>query len=74
MQWASGAPVLAAPLAADPTGLYAALEDLVEALDTDRQPRYTVQHGRALMEILTAGYCSAATGGEPVKLPLERKP
>lgn len=74
MQWASGSPVLGAALAADPTGLYAGLEDLVQALDADRQPRYTVQHGRELMEILTAGYRSAATGGKPVALPLGREP
>lgn len=73
MQWASGSPVLGAALAADPTGLYAALEDLVEALDTDRQPRYTVHQGRVLMEILTAGYRSASEGGQPVNLPLQRK-
>ena len=56
-----------------PTGLYAGLEDLVQALDQDRQPRYTVQQGRDLMEILIAGYLSAARGG-PVALPLERQP
>lgn len=74
MQWASGSPVLRVPLAADPTGLYAGLEDLVQALDQDRQPRYTVHHGRELMEILIAGYRSAAAEGEPVSLPLKRRP
>jgi predicted dehydrogenase len=73
MQWASGSPVLGVSLAADPTGLYAGLEDLVQALDQDRQPRYTVQQGRELMEILIAGYRSAAAEGEPVSLPLERR-
>lgn len=74
MQWASGSPVLGAALAADPTGLYAGLEDLVQALDQDRQPRYTVQQGRELMEILTAGYRSAAAGGELVALPMGERP
>jgi predicted dehydrogenase len=74
MQWASGAPVLGASLAPDPTGLCEALEDLVQALDADRQPRYTVHQGRELMEILSAGYLSAAQGSQPVPLPLERMP
>jgi predicted dehydrogenase len=73
MQWASGSPVLGASLAGDPTGLYAGLEDLVESLDQNRQPRYTVAHGRDLMEILIAGYRSAAAGGRPMALPLERR-
>lgn len=73
MQWASSSPGVGASLAADPTGLGAGLEDLVQALDQDRQPRYTALHGRELMEILIAGYLSAGRG-EPVALPLERQP
>ena len=68
MQWASGSPVVGASLAADPTGLYAGLEDLVAALDEDRQPRYTVQHACELLAMLTAGYQSAAGGGTVVEL------
>lgn len=71
MQWASGSPVVGASLATDPTGLGAGLEDLIEALDQDRQPRYTVRQGRELMEVLIAGYLSAGCN-EPVALPLER--
>ncbi len=74
MQWASGSPVVAASLAADPTGLYTALEDLVAALDQNRQPRYTVDHALRLLEVLTAGYLSAAAGGQVVPLPLPRTP
>jgi len=71
MQWASGSPVVGTSLADDPTGLYAGLEDLVAALDEDRQPRYTVHHCRQLIEVLTAGYLSAAAQGALVSLPLE---
>lgn len=74
MQWASGSPTLGVPLAPDPTGLYAGLEDLVAALDADRQPRYTVDHALQLLEILIAGYRSAATGGAVVELPLTGGP
>lgn len=71
MQWASGPPALGVPLAEDPTGLAAALDDLVAALDEDRQPLYTVRDNRDLMEILIAGYLSIGERAS-IDLPLPR--
>ncbi len=72
MQWHSSPPGLGASLTADTAGLRAGLEDLVEALDEDRSPSYTVRDARDNMEILIAGYLSVR-GGEIVPLPLERE-
>ena len=64
MQWASGPPSLAAPLDDDVAGLAGALDDLVGALDEDRQPAYTADDAQTLMEILTAAYSAVARGQE----------
>lgn len=66
MQWASGPPSLAPPVSDDPAGLRAALDDLVDALNEERSPAYTVKEARANMAILLAGYRSLATDGEVV--------
>ena len=72
MQWASGPPVLQPSLAPDPAGLAAGLEELVSALDEDREPSYPVSRARDNMEILLAGYRSICEGGAVVDLPLAR--
>jgi len=68
MQWASGPAVLQPPLAADPAGLLAALDDFVDALDTDRRPAYSVEQARDNMRILLAGYHSMSADGAVVDL------
>ena len=72
MQWHSGPPVLGATLMPDNAGLEAGLEELVEALDENRSPSYTVREARDNMEILIAGYLSVGRG-KTVELPLERE-
>lgn len=72
MQWASGPPVLQPSLAPDTAGLAAGLEELVSALDEDREPSYPVARARDNMEILLAGYRSICEGGAVVDLPLAR--
>lgn len=72
MQWASGPPVLQPSLAPDTAGLAAGLEELVSALDEDREPSYPVSRARDNMEILLAGYRSICEGGAVVDLPLAR--
>jgi predicted dehydrogenase len=72
MQWAGGSPSFGLSLAADPTGLWTGLEDLVEAIEKDRPTRYGVRQARDLMEVLLAGYRSIERG-EVVALPLERR-
>ena len=57
MQWHSGPPTLATALA-ETSGIGLGLQDLVDALDEDRQPRYSVSDARDHMEILLAGYQS----------------
>ena len=73
MQWHGGPPTQARPLAEDLPGLGAGLEDLIDALDQDRAPAYSVEHARQLMEILIAGYQSILQG-YPLELPLQRRP
>lgn len=68
MQWASGPPLLGAPIRPD-AGLAEGLEDLVNAIDEGRSPHYSVRQARDNMEILIAGYRSIV-GGTPVALPL----
>lgn len=70
MQWASGPPTLGIGLNMDP--LANGLEDLIEALDNDRMPRYTVREARDHMEILIAGYRSIVDEST-VSLPLTRE-
>lgn len=72
MQWAGGSPGLGVSVASDSIGMWGGLKDLVEALDEDRLPAYTVREARDLMEILIAGYRSIIEG-ETVRLPLERE-
>ena len=56
MQWASGPPSQAAALDEDVAGLATALDDLVEALDQDRQPAYTVDEALTAMTTTAAPY------------------
>ena len=72
MQWHHTAPVQAASLAPDATGLWMGLVDLVAALDEHRMPAYTVREARDHMEIIIAGYMSVMCG-EAVRLPLRRQ-
>ena len=72
MQWASGPPVLNPSLSPDSAGLAAGLDELVSALDEDREPSYPVARARDNMEILLAGYQSICEGGAVVDLPLAR--
>ena len=72
MQWASGPPGLAASARDDVAGLARGLDDLVEALDQDRSPAYTVADDRQLLEIAFAAYRSVVEGA-PIDLPLARE-
>lgn len=72
MQWHSHAPSMGTSLAEDQGGLSNGLEDLVQALDEDRMPSFTVREARDHMEILIAGY-TAVVNGETVDLPLKRQ-
>ncbi|MBT7860052.1 MAG: Gfo/Idh/MocA family oxidoreductase [Gemmatimonadetes bacterium] len=71
MGWATGAPALHPPIDDDPAGLATGLDDLIDALQNQRPPLYSVRDARDNMEILLAGYRSMATGRE-VTLPLTR--
>ncbi len=73
MQWHARAPSTGTSLADDQAGLWRGLVDLVEALDEDRMPGFTVREARDHMELLIAGYTAVVTG-ETVDLPLKRQP
>ncbi len=69
-----GAAEVGASAAADPADLgvsahAAQIADLVEAIDTGREPAITAADGRAALEIVCAVYESARTG-QPVAFPL----
>ena len=66
MQWHTPSPTTASPLVGDPC-LGNGLEDLVAAIDEDRQPLYSVTEARDHMEILLAGYRSIVENA-PVNL------
>lgn len=67
MQWHTSSPTTASPLVDDPC-LGSGLEDLVAAIDENRQPHYSAVEARDHMEILLAGYRSIVENG-PVRLP-----
>jgi predicted dehydrogenase len=69
MQWTSGPPALAASIDTDVAGLATGLEDLLQALDQDRQPTYTATHACSHMAILWAAYTSIIQQRE-ITLPL----
>ena len=66
MQWHSGPPTLLTSTGPDFTR--AALDDLVNALDTGGRPRFTVHDARDHMEVLLAGYESIVRD-RPVRIP-----
>ena len=66
MQWHTPSPTTASPLVDDPC-LANGLEDLVAAMDEERQPFYSVTEARDHMEILLGGYRSIVENG-PVSL------
>ena len=68
MQWASGPPTLQPQLTNDPAGLLAALDDLVDALDSDRAPVYSAEQARDNMRIVLAAYRSMGADGVGVDL------
>ena len=70
MMWHSRSPIPTTTAAADSVGFAAALEDLLVAMDNDRQTSYTVADARDNMEILTAGYLSVMQN-QVVSLPME---
>ncbi len=72
MQWASGPPGMTAGMAADSVGFSPGLDDLINAIDADGTPYFTVRQARDHMEILIAGYLSIVHG-TTISLPLERE-
>lgn len=70
MQWASTSPTQG--ISAGRDSLARGLDDLIEALDHNRLPRYTVRDARDHMEILLAGYQSILNDA-PLALPIARK-
>ena len=70
MQWHSGPPTFTKSISSDTAGLARGLEDLVDAIDQGRAPRYSMEPARDLIEILTAGYWSIVDDNS-VRLPLE---
>lgn len=67
MQWHSGPPTMLTSTGTEFTR--AALDDLVNALDTGARPRFTVRDARDHMEVLLAGYESIVRN-RPVRLPM----
>jgi len=51
--------------------MQAALQDLIEAIEQDRQPISSGYDGRAALEIGIAFHASHRAGNIPVKLPLQ---
>ena len=66
MQWHSGPPTMLTSTGTEFSR--AALDDLVQALDTGATPRFTVRDARDHMEVLLAGYESIVQE-RPVRLP-----
>jgi predicted dehydrogenase len=51
--------------------MYQDVRDFIECVETGRQPEMNVREAAAHVEVILAGYVSAARG-EPVSLPLPR--